>query len=276
MSFETIQFERRDGVAVLTLNRPERVNAMDRAMLSEINLAMDDVETDAGIKALVVRGAGKNFSSGFNLKEQIEKPFSGVKEWKRILDQDYEAVMRFWFCTKPTIAAIQGYCLAGAFELAMACDLAIAEEDALFGEPELKFGAGIVVMLLPWMVGPKIAKEIILRGLDHITSEEAARLGLVNRVVPSGTAFEKAFAWARDIAVVDPMLMQETKRAINRTYEIMGLVQALESALEIDLRIEGEGSSDKIQFLNIARQKGLRAALAWRDARFTSGESGRG
>lgn len=272
--FETIRLEMRDAVAILTLNRPLRLNAMDRVMLSEINLAMDEVENNANIRAVVVCGEGGNFSSGFDLKEQMEASWNGTKDWKRILDEDFGAIMRFWFCPKPTIAAVQGYCLAGACELVMACDLTVAEDNAVFGEPELKFGAGIVVMLLPWMVGPKIAKEIILKGRDNITSKEAQQIGLVNRVVANGIALEKAVEWARDMSVIDPMLMRETKRAINRTYEMMGLVQALESALDIDLRIEGEGSPDKVHFLNIARQKGLRAAIAWRDSRFSSGGAG--
>src|SRR5262245_7836492 len=172
--------------------------------------------------------------------------------------------MRFWHCTKPTIAAVEGYCLAGGCELALACDITIAAEDAIFGEPELKFGAGIVVMLLPWLVGPKRAKEIILTGADRIAAPEAARMGLINRVVPRDKVEATALALARHIAVIDPALVQQTKRAINQSFEIMGLVDALNAALDIDLAIEGKGSDDKRRFMEIARKDGLRKAIAWR------------
>jgi enoyl-CoA hydratase len=237
-------------------------------MLGELQDALDAVERDPELRALVVTGAGENFSSGFDLKEQMEARPTGTEAWREILDRDFGAIMRFWHLSKPTIAAVSGYCLAGGCELALCCDITIASEDAIFGEPELKFGAGIVVMILPWLVGPKLAKEIILRGMDRITAQEALRIGLINRVVTAAQLETSALALARDIAVIDPQLVQQTKRAINRTFEIMGLVDALEAALDIDLAIEGAGSIDKIEFMKIARKDGLRAAIAWRDARF--------
>lgn len=266
--YQTIRLERSGVVAVLTLARPERLNAIDKRMLGELQHALDAVEGDDGLRVLVVTGAGGNFSSGFDLKEQMEARPSGFTVWREILDRDFSTVMRFWHLKKPTIAAVQGYCLAGGCELALACDITIAAEDAIFGEPELKFGAGIVVMILPWLVGPKRAKEIILSGADRIPAMEAARIGLVNRVVPFDQVESAALALARHIAVIDPSLVQRTKQAINRTFEIMGLVEALEAALDIDLTIEGEGSDDKRKFMEIARSEGLRNAIAWRDARF--------
>jgi len=163
---------------------------------------------------------------------------------------------------------VRGPCLAGACELALACDMTIASEDAFFGEPELKFGAGIVAMILPWLVGPKIAKEIILLGEDRIPAARARELGMVNRVVPGETLDATALAIANHLAAIDPNLVRESKRAINRAYEARNMLAALEEALAIDLAIEGAGSPDKVQFMDIARREGLRAALAWRDARF--------
>src|SRR6266567_4346414 len=165
---------------------------------------------------------------------------SGPDAWREILNKDFSAVMRFWYLKKPTIAAVEGYCLAGGCELALSCDMTIAAEDAVFGEPELKFGAGIVVMILPWLVGPKRAKEILLTGADRIPAQEALDIGLINRVVPAAQVEATAMALARHIAVIDPELVQQTKRAINRQFEIMGLTEALEEALDIDLAIEGE------------------------------------
>jgi enoyl-CoA hydratase len=268
-AYQTIRLERRGTVALLTLARPERLNAIDRCMLNELQLALDDIERDDELRVLVVQGAGGNFSSGFDLKEQMQAQPVGRDAWRQILDRDFSIVTRFWHLKKPTIAAVQGYCLAGGCELALCCDITIAAEDAIFGEPELKFGAGIVVMILPWLVGPKRAKDIILSGADHIAAPEAARIGLINRVVSRDQVESAALALARHIAVIDPSLVQQTKRAINKCFEVMGLMEALNQALEIDLAIEGEGSDDKRKFMEIARTDGLRKAIAWRDARFT-------
>jgi enoyl-CoA hydratase/carnithine racemase len=150
----------------------------------------------------------------------------------------------------------------------MACDMTIATEDAFFGEPELKFGAGIVAMLLPWLAGPKVAKEIILLGDDKVPAARAREIGMVNRVVPDGELESTVMAMAQHIAAVDPGLIKQTKRAINRALERQNMLDALEEALAIDLDIEGPGSPDKIAFMEIARRDGLKAALAWRDARF--------
>ncbi len=268
MTFSKIIYETLDGVARITLNRPERTNALDQQMLGEICTAMDQAEADPQVKAVIVRGAGSAFSSGFDLKAQMEARPVGVDAWRPLLRKDFDTVMRFWHCPKPTIAAVRGPCLAGACELALACDMTIAADDAFFGEPELKFGAGIVVMLLPWIVGPKIAKEIILLGEDRVSARRAAEIGMVNKVVAADALDGEALRVARHIAAVDPGLVRETKRALNRAIEIQGMLPALESALEIDLAIEGAGSPDKAAFFDVARREGLRAAIAWRDARF--------
>jgi enoyl-CoA hydratase/carnithine racemase len=268
VQFTTILYELIDGVARITLNRPERANALSQAMLGEIGQALDEAERDPAVRAIIVRGAGAAFSSGFDLKEQMERRPAGIEQWRPLLRKDFDTVMRFWHCPKPTIAAVRGACLAGACELALACDLTIAAEDAFFGEPELKFGAGIVVMILPWIVGPKIAKEIILTGADRIGAQRAYEIGMINRIVPAEDLDETALRLARHIAAIDPALVKDTKRAINRALEAQGMLEALEAALEIDLAIEGAGSPDKVQFMDIARRDGLKAALAWRDARF--------
>ena len=273
-TYETIGLERAGEVALLTLARPQRLNAINRQMLGELQEALDEVERDDALRVLLVRGAGGNFSSGFDLKEQMEARPSGEQAWREILDRDFAGIMRFWHLRKPTIAAVEGYCLAGGCELALCCDITIAAEDAIFGEPELKFGAGIVVMMLPFLVGPKRAKEIILTGADRIPAPEAARIGLINRVVPAERLEASALALARHIAVIDPQLVSETKRAINQCFETMGLVEALNAALDIDLAIEGKGSDDKRAFMEIARKDGLRKAIEWRDARFGAAGNG--
>jgi len=271
MAFEAINYETRDKVGYLILSRPARANALNGRMLEEINLAMDLAEADEDVRAVVVMGAGAAFSSGFDLKEQMERRPTGFEQWQSILRKDFDAVMRFWNCPKPTLAAVRGPCLAGAFELSLACDMTVASETAFFGEPELKFGAGIVAMWLPWLVGPKIAKEIIFLGEDRLSAERAHALGIVNRIVPDEALEAEAASVARHLSAIDPNLLKLTKRAVNQTLERQGLLDALEAALAIDLDIEGPGSPDKIAFMDIARAEGLKAALAWRDSRFPAG-----
>ena len=208
---ELVLYERNDTVAVITLNRPERLNAMDQSMLEALNQAAQRAEQDDHIRAVVLTGSGNAFSSGFDLKAQAEHTPRGIDEWRPILRRNFDACMTFWHLAKPTVAAVHGPALAGACELAMACDITVADETAVFGEPELRFGAGIVVMLLPWMVGPKRAKEIILLGLDNISAQEAAQIGLVNRVVPKGKDLETALSIASRLSRIDQPLMAQTK-----------------------------------------------------------------
>lgn len=274
MSFQSITYSVADHVAQLTLNRPERLNALHAGALHEINAAMDQAEADADVRVIVVSGAGRAFSSGFDLKAQMEQKPEGDAVWRAILDLDFDTTMRFWNSPKPTIAAVHGACLAGAFELAMACDITIADEDATFGEPELKFGAGIVTLLLPWMTSPKQAKRIILSADDRIPAREALAMGLVSRVVAPGTHLTEALRTARGMALMDPNLVAQTKKALNRTYDIQGMPTALRMALDIDHTIESHGSPDKRAFMDIARERGMREAIAWRDARFAKAQGG--
>ena len=262
-----VLYEIDHSVAVITLNRPERMNAMDQPMLQQMMDLANRAELDNNVRAVVLTGAGKGFSCGFDLKAQATNPPSGKDEWQPILRKDFDTCMKFWHLTKPTVAAVHGHALAGACELSMACDITIASEDAIFGEPELRFGAGIVVMLLPWIVGPKRAKEIIMLGLDNVDAKQAERMGLINRVVPVGSHLHEAMKIAHQLSRIDQPLISKTKRAINHAYTIMGLEKALEMGLDIDLEIEGEGMPTKKEFLSIAKEKGLREALVWRDRR---------
>ena len=263
----SVLYDQRDAIAILTLNRPQRANAMNRDMLKALGAALDRAEQDPAVRAIVLTGAGNAFCSGFDLKEQAQSPPAGRDGWRLALQQDFDAVIRFWRSPKPTVAAVRGPALAGGCELAVACDITIAAEDARFGEPELKFGAGIVVMLLPWLTGPKQAKEILLTGNDRITAARALELGLVNRLVPVGQELDEALVVAGELAAMDPRALALTKRAINRSYDIMGMDEALRAALDLDLAIEGPGTDHKRQFLTLVREQGMAAALTWRDGR---------
>lgn len=269
MSYSNITLEQHDNIAILTLNRPHRLNAISQTMLEEIKEALDHVQHDDSCHVLVVTGAGKAFSSGFDLQDQAANTPKGHEAWKPVLQKDFDGVMGFWNIPKPTIAAVNGHALAGGCEMAMACDITIAARSAIFGEPEVKFGAGIVVMLLPWLVGPKKAKEIAFLGEDGITADQALEYGMINQVVDDEKLQQTALKMAQKIALVDPMVMQKTKQQINESMQLAGMEHALHRALEIDGDLEGIGSQDKAIFLDILRKEGLKAALVWRDTRFT-------
>jgi enoyl-CoA hydratase len=238
--------------------------------MGEVSSALATFTADSAILAIVVHGAGRAFSAGFDMKESAQRPTPEIGDWQKILRDDFDFIMQFWDCPKPTIAAVHGFCLAGAFELALACDVTVAAEGTRFGEPEARFGSGIIAMLLPWMTGPKLAKELLMTGTDRVDAQRALAIGIVNHVVPAGEELDKAIALARDFAAAAPLSVQMTKRAINRTYEMMGMREALLAALDTDVLIEAGGGPERVEFNRIRREDGLKAALAWRDARFTN------
>jgi enoyl-CoA hydratase len=175
--------------------------------------------------------------------------------------------MRFWHSPKPTIAALHGYALAGGFEIALACDMSVCDSTTLFGEPELRFGSSIVALLLPWYVNPKRAKRMLLTGQDRISADEALRFGIVNEVVDAGGALDAGLAIAREVALMDPDSVRMTKQAINQTYEVMGLGEALRMGADTSVSIETLETDLRRQFNQILREQGMKAALAWREAR---------
>ena len=264
---ETIRFEPHGRVALLTLDRPERLNAISAQMMDEVDAVLDLAAEDDAIGAVVVCGAGRAFCSGYDLKDDAAAPAAGAEAWRARLERDLDFLLRFWSHPKPTIAAVHGYCLAGGLELAMSCDITIAEEGCLFGEPELKFGSVIANMMMPWLVGPKLTKELLLSGDDRLSAERAERIGLVNRVVARGTHVEEALALAAHIAALDAEAVVRTKAAINRGFEIMGLHEALRAGLDAAVEIESMETPSRAEFKRRVRAQGLKAALAWRDAR---------
>jgi enoyl-CoA hydratase len=271
--FETIQLESQGPIAILTLNRPDRLNAINNSMKTELLDALQRVEADDEIAVLVLRGAGRAFCAGFDLRGEdgeadVERD---AAYWRPVLQSGFDAIMGFWNLSKPTISAVHTYALAGGLELALACDITIAAEGTRMGEPELKFNSGIVVLLLPWLTNPKKAKQLILTGNDHLDARAALDLGLINEVVPKGEEFQAAMDMAREIAVVDRDVTRLTKQAINRSYEIMGMTDALRMALDVDVEIESLDTPDGKQFKKIMREQGLQAAVTWRDSRFSDG-----
>ncbi len=267
MPFETIIYASEGPVATITLNRPEKLNAINAAMVAELNVALDQAEADDAIKVIVLAGAGRAFSAGFDLDMDADEDETDLRALRKELTDGFNIIMRFWDSPKPTIAAVHKYCLGSAMEMAVACDITIAADDCRFGAPEVKFGSGIVALVLPWMIGPKRAKELLLTGDDKVTAERALQYGLVNRVVPVDQVIIEANSLAIDIAKNDALAVRMTKLAINRSYEIAGMRDALLQALELDIEIESTETDESREFNDILRTKGTKAAIAWRDAR---------
>ena len=240
----------RDGVAVITLHRPERLNAINARLKREVGEALDRIAGDDGIAAVVLAGAGRSFCSGFDLKDDAAAGIQGEAAWRQVLSDDFAFLTRFWEFPKPTIAAVHGHCLAGGFQMALCCDITIAAGDAVFGSPELRFGSVVTAMMLPWIVGPKFAKEIILCAEDGIDAQRALAIGIVNRVVAVEHLADEAFALARRVAALDADVVRGTKAAVT---------------------MEALDTPSRRRFREITAASGLQAALTWRDARLAAG-----
>ncbi len=274
MPFQHIRLDIEGPVATLVFNRPSVLNAFHNEAMDECVAALKQVAENDTVRAVLVRGEGRAFSAGFDMKASAERDMSTVDKVRAQMERQFDFIMAFWDCPKPTIALVHGFCMAGAFEVALACDITIAAEATRFGEPEVRFGTGIVAMLLPWAVLPKHAKEMLLTGNDKMDAQRAHQIGIVNHVVPADELVPFGRRMALDIAAAAGPSVFFTKRAMNRTYEIMGMRDALKASLDIDVILNATPSAEKAEFQRIRKEQGLKAALAWRDGRFSDGKGG--
>jgi len=268
MKFKNIIYRTEGPLAWITLNRPEKLNAISAAMVAELKSAMDRAQLNDEVRVIVLTGEGRAFSAGFDLEADSvtgRTPEEIALALKEELHEDFDMIMRFWDSPKPTVAAVHTYCLGGALELAVACDITIAATDCRFGEPEVQFGSGVVAMLLPYVCGPKRAKEILLTGNDRITSEQAEAWGLVNRVVSSRRLTEEARTIALEIARNDQLAVRITKQAINTSFEIGRMRDALKHALDLGIVVENTETDESREFNEILQKEGVKAAIEWRE-----------
>jgi len=252
----------------LTMNRPDVLNALDGGLMSALGEALDAAATDDGVSVLILRGAGRAFCAGYDLTEDASEDPLDAREWHRILKHDNDRMLALLDHPKPIIASVHSYCLAGGTDLMLACDLAVAAEDAYFGYVDIRFGSGVVSMFLPWVIGVRAAKELLFTGEDRIPAAEAHRLGLVNRVVPREELDDATLALAEEIAKNEPFVVQATKQAVNRAWDVAGFRAAMAANTEIDVMIETANLPAREEFRRITQEQGLKAAIAWRDARF--------
>jgi enoyl-CoA hydratase len=274
MPFQHIKLDIDGPVATLAFDRPQVLNAFHNEAMDECVAALKQIAEDDTVRAVLIRGEGRAFSAGFDMKASAERDMSTVDKVRVQMERQFDFIMAFWDCPKPTVALVHGFCMAGAFEVALACDITIAAEGTRFGEPEVRFGTGIVAMLLPWTVLPKHAKEMLLTGSDKMDAARAHQIGIVNHVVPAEELIPFGRRMALDIAAAAGPSVFFTKRAMNRTYEIMGMRDALRASLDIDVILNSTPSPEKAEFARIRKEQGLKAALAWRDGRFSDNKGG--
>ncbi|HEY8800608.1 MAG TPA: enoyl-CoA hydratase/isomerase family protein [Candidatus Limnocylindrales bacterium] len=255
----------------LTLNRPAKLNALSIELRDTLTAAIADAAADDRVRVIAIAGSGRAFCSGYDLSEAAPPT---AWQWRDVLERDVRAMLAIWSCPKPVIAQVHGYALAGGLELAMACDLVVAAEGAQLGEPEIRFGSAPVTLLMPFVVGQKRTRELLLTG-DLIDAVEAERIGLVNRVVPADRLADEVDALAERLARVPPDVMAPTKLMLNRAMDAAGFAAAVEMGLDLQAFINM--SETAREFDAIVRAEGLKAALAWRDRRYDErlAESGR-
>ncbi len=269
MSFEYIVYEMvEDKIARLTLNRPEKMNAMSPKLLAELEEALEAFARDDDASVLILRGAGRAFCAGYDL---TPPPKGGGKftithdRWA--MRRHVERWQRLWNLPKPTIAQVHGYCLAGATELAGHCDLLFAAEDAQFGHPAGRtLGVLPTLSMWPYLIGMRRTKEFLFTG-DSMTAAEALEYGLVNRVVPRERLDEEVLAYARRVAKVPVDMLTLHKAATNRFFELMGVYAAEQSASEFDA-IAHATPTAKEEFRKFA-ERGVKSTTLERDQAFT-------
>jgi enoyl-CoA hydratase len=250
----------------ITLNRPEKRNALNHVLRGEVLHALQRGDEDPEVRVQIVRGAGKCFSAGYELgggNEGQELPFytpGGDGQWPRHVTTGW---MGIWDLAKPVIAQVHGYCLAGGSELATGCDLVYVAEDAQIGYPAVRFGVPDM-HFHAWLVGMRMAMEMMVTG-DSISGIEAAQLGWATRAHPAGDLEERVVEMAKRIATLPPDLVQLNKRAVHRQMEIMGFRTALRAGTEICAL--GTHQKSFHEFIGKMRQ-GLTQALQERDAPF--------
>lgn len=252
----------------LTLNRPDSVNALSGELMDALDDAFATAAADDEVRVVILRGAGRAFCAGYDLKQDAEEGTKDAAEWHRELDRDTRRLLRILELPKPVIASVHSYCLAGGMDLMLACDLAVAAEDAVFGYVDIRFGSGIVSMFLPWIVGVRAAKELVFTGEDRIPAAEAHRIGLVNRVVPREELDDATLSLGEEIAKNEPFVVGTMKASINRVWQLSGLRAALDANIELDVMIETANLPARDEFRRITQEEGLKAAIAWRDARY--------
>jgi enoyl-CoA hydratase/carnithine racemase len=236
VSDDLVLYDVADSIATITLNRPDAANAQNPELLHQLDACWTRAGADPGVKVIVLRGAGKHFSAGHDMKGAV--PNSDDK-WTVQRIYEIETVQYIGYSLKwrnnpkPSIAAVQGVCIAGGLLLAWPCDLIVAAENAKFSDPVVAMGiGGVEYHGHTWELGPRLAKEILFTG-RAITAEEARAVGMVNRVVPLDELESATRELALEIAKKHPWALRMAKRAVNQTLDVQGFTTAVQAVFDI-------------------------------------------
>jgi enoyl-CoA hydratase len=234
---DQILYEAKDGIAVITLNRPEAANAQSMDLLDDLDAAWTRAAEDDDVRVIVLRANGKHFSAGHDLKGGGHTPADGKITLEHIYGLECHRYLgyslRWRNVPKPSIAAVQGKCIAAGLMLCWPCDLIVAADNAEFSDPVVRMGiSGVEYHGHTWELGARKAKEILFTG-RALTADEAERVGMVNKVVPLDELDAQARELAERIAQMPPFGLRQAKRAVNQTLDVQGFQSALQSAFDI-------------------------------------------
>ena len=274
MDYEVIIYEVERGRARITLNRPEKLNALSIQVQEELNHALWEADNDDRVHTVILRGAGRAFSAGYDLTPRplAERDSDDHTRQGRSFDDDAWRMeqsqrlrMAIFDMHKPVIAQIHGYCVAGGTDVALLCDMIIAADDTLIGFPPARAQGALPNNMWLYNVGPQWAKRLMLSG-DFVTGADAAKIGLVLKAVPLELLEQEVEGLADRLAMIDTELLSANKRIINIGLEIMGARTLQRIATENDARAHLAPSV--AEFGSRSREQGLKAALQWRDTKF--------
>jgi enoyl-CoA hydratase len=264
MSESLLLIEQSGAVRRIWLNRPKARNAQSQQMLDQLDAAFRDAQADAATRVVVLAAKGAHFSAGHDLKQaQAERAEFTVEErWAYEQQRYFDYCMRIWDFPKPTIAQVQGACVAAGFMVANMCDLLVAAEDAFFSDPVTHTlgAAATEVLIHPWVLGLRQAKELLFTG-ERLGAAQAKELGMVNRVVPAASLAEDTMALAQRIAQAPPFALQMLKKSLNRSVDVRGMRQALSAHFDVHQlsHVTEEYKQSKNAGLANAIQRGAKA-----------------
>ncbi|MBM3487770.1 MAG: enoyl-CoA hydratase/isomerase family protein [Alphaproteobacteria bacterium] len=270
MSEDAVLYAVDGPVATVTLNRPDKLNVINQAVVDGVTQSMKKAEADRAVSVVVLRGAGRSFCAGYDLAREypegdVDK--SSALWWHDNFTRGLGFYLTIFDLKKPVIASVQGHAVGAGCWLTMVCDLTVCADTARFGEPEIRFSSSGSMVLMPWMMGIKRARELIYMG-DQIDAETAKDIGLVNRIYPAAELEASTMRYARRLALMAPEALQRAKLAINRTMEEAGFKNALRAGVDVISAIYAEETSVVRDFRAAVAKDGLTTALRNRNALF--------
>ncbi len=256
-----------EAVCWLTLNRPEKLNAMNLKLIAELRQGLERADADERVNVIVIRGAGRAFCAGHDLEEDAAEDRSSIYAYRQHYFRQFEDFTTPWRLSKPVIASVNAIAIGKGFELTLFCDVVLVSDDTRLGYKEVRYGISGHCMFLPWVVDMRTAKDLLLTGRE-LSAAEAKDLGLVTEVVPAGELAEATRRKAHLMARLPPEVQQMHKMYLNRVYEMMGLRSAADYYLE-QVAIMGAQPVPAYQaFSRATAEKGLKAALAEANKRY--------